>query len=141
LDVDAKEYDIHLNFPGGIPIDGPSAGIAIAAAVYSAIMDLPVNNDIAMTGELSIRGKVKPVGGVSEKVEAAKLAGINKVLIPRENWQETFENIGIEVIPIDDITEVISHTFHQGMVIQEDIPVQKPAVPVLAASPAIDKSF
>ncbi len=142
LDVDAREYDIHLNFPGGIPIDGPSAGIAIAAAVYSAIMNLPVNNGIAMTGELSIRGKVKPVGGVSEKVEAAKLAGINKVLIPRENWQETFENIGIEVIPIDDITEVISHTFHQGTARQdEEIPVQKPAVPVLAASPAIEKSF
>jgi Lon-like ATP-dependent protease len=142
LNVDAKEYDIHLNFPGGIPIDGPSAGIAIAAAVYSAIMNLPVNNDIAMTGELSIRGKVKPVGGVPEKVEAALLAGINKVLIPKENWQETFEDIGIEVIPIDDIAEVITHTFHQSTIKQDDdIPVQKPAVPVLAASPVIDKGF
>jgi len=142
LDVDAKEYDIHLNFPGGIPIDGPSAGIAIAAAIYSAIFNLPVNNDIAMTGELSIRGKVKPVGGVAAKVEAAKTAGINKVLIPRENWQETFENIGIDVIPVDDITEVINHTFRsEVMNKEEDMPVQKPAVSVLAASPAIEKSF
>ena len=142
LDVDAKEYDIHLNFPGGIPIDGPSAGIAIAAAIYSAIFNLPVNNDIAMTGELSIRGKVKPVGGVAAKVEAAKTAGINKVLIPRENWQETFENIGIDVIPVDDITEVINHTFRsEVMNKEEDMPVQKPAVCVLAASPAIEKSF
>jgi Lon-like ATP-dependent protease len=142
LNVDTKEYDIHLNFPGGIPIDGPSAGIAIATAVYSAIMNLPVNNDIAMTGEISIRGKVKPVGGVAEKIEAAKLAGINKVLIPKENWQETFEDIGIEVIPIESIDEVISYTFHSGAMNQdEEVPVQKPAVPVLAASPAIEKGF
>ncbi|MEN6313514.1 MAG: ATP-dependent protease LonB [Clostridiaceae bacterium] len=141
LDVDAREYDIHLNFPGGIPIDGPSAGIAIAAAVYSAIRNIPVSNDIAMTGELSIRGKVKPVGGVAAKVEAAKIAGINKVLVPKENWQEMFNDIGIEVIPVDDIGQVIDHTFHSGTGRQEELPLQKPAIPVLAASPAIDKSF
>jgi Lon-like ATP-dependent protease len=105
-------------------------------------MNLPVNNDIAMTGEISIRGKVKPVGGVAEKIEAAKLAGINKVLIPKENWQETFEDIGIEVIPIESIEEVISYTFHSGAMNQdEEMPVQKPDVPVLAASPAIEKGF
>ena len=141
MDIDAKEYDIHLNFPGGIPIDGPSAGIAIAAAVYSAILNIPVSNDIAMTGELSIRGKVKPVGGVAAKVEAAKLAGINKVLVPRENWQEMFSDIGIEVLPVDDIVQVISHTFYPGACKQEEMPVQKPSVPVLAASPAVEKSF
>lgn len=141
LDVDTREYDIHLNFPGGIPIDGPSAGIAIAAAVYSAIRNIPVSNDIAMTGELSIRGKVKPVGGVAAKVEAAKIAGINKVLVPKENWQEMFNDIGIEVIPVDDIGQVIDHTFHSGTGRQEELPLQKPAIPVLAASPAIDKSF
>ena len=141
LDVDAKEYDIHLNFPGGIPIDGPSAGIAIATAVYSAVMNMPVSNDIAMTGELSIRGKVKPVGGVAAKVEAAKLAGINKVLVPRENWQETFSDLGIEIIPVDDIAQVIDLTFHSRVGRQEEIPVQKPVVPVLAAAPAMDKGF
>lgn len=142
LNIDIKEYDIHLNFPGGIPIDGPSAGIAIAMAVYSAVANLPVSNDIAMTGELSIRGKVKPVGGVAAKVEAAKLAGINKVLIPRENWQEMFEDSGIEVIAVDDIVQVIEHTFRPDRIKQdEEIPVQKPVVPVLAALPVVDKGF
>ncbi len=141
MDIDSKEYDIHLNFPGGIPIDGPSAGIAIAAAVYSAVMNIPVRNDIAMTGELSIRGRVKPVGGVSAKVEAARLAGINKVLVPRENWQETFDGIGIEVIPVDDIEQVIEHTFRPEIARQEEILAQTPVVPILAASPAVEKSF
>lgn len=142
LDVDVKEYEIHLNFPGGIPIDGPSAGTAIAAAVYSAIMNLPVNSDIAMTGELSIRGKVKPVGGVAAKVEAAKLAGINKVLVPRENWQETFNDSGIEVIPVDDIVQVLEYTFNAKAGKAGEVPAQKPAVSVLAATAAgVDKSF
>ena len=142
LDVDVKEYDIHLNFPGGIPIDGPSAGTAIATAVYSAIMSIPVNSDIAMTGELSIMGKVKPVGGVAAKIEAAKLAGINKVLVPRENWQETFNDVGIEVIAVDDIVQVLELTFNAKIGKIEEVPVQKPAVAVLAASAAsMDKSF
>jgi Lon-like ATP-dependent protease len=141
LNLDAKEYDIHLNFPGGIPIDGPSAGIAIAAAVYSAILNIPVSSDIAMTGEISIRGKVKPVGGVAAKVEAAKLAGITRVLVPRENWQEMFNDIGIEVIPVDDIGQVIELTFNNKAGRQEEIPVQIPTVPVLVASPAIEKAF
>ncbi len=141
LNIEPKDYDIHLNFPGGIPIDGPSAGIAIATAIYSAIMNIPVCNDVAMTGEISIRGKVKPVGGVAAKVEAAKLAGINKVLIPRENWQEMFEDIGIEVIPVDDIEQVINLTFDSDIGRQEEIPVQLPNVTVLAAKPAIEKSF
>jgi ATP-dependent Lon protease len=141
LNLDSKEYDIHLNFPGGIPIDGPSAGIAIAAAVYSAILNIPVSSDIAMTGEISIRGKVKPVGGVAAKVEAAKLAGITRVLVPRENWQEMFNDIGIEVIPVDDIGQVIELTFNNKAGRQEEIPVQIPTVPVLAASSAIEKAF
>ncbi|NSW91474.1 MAG: ATP-dependent protease LonB [Firmicutes bacterium] len=112
VDVDCAKYDIHLNFPGGIPIDGPSAGIAIAVALYSAIMNIPVNGDLAMTGELSIRGKVKPVGGIIVKLEAAKQAGIKKVLIPKENWQELYNNMGIDVIPVDSISEVLDITFN-----------------------------
>lgn len=141
MGIDPKEYDIHLNFPGGIPIDGPSAGIAIAMAVYSAVMNIPVRNDIAMTGELSIRGRVKPVGGVAAKVEAAKLAGINRVLVPRENLQESFDGIGIEVIPVDDIAQVIEYTFSPEIVRQDELPVQTHAVPILAALPVVDKSF
>ncbi len=131
LELNINDYDIHLNFPGGIPIDGPSAGIAIAMAVYSAIKELPVQNDIAMTGELSIRGKVKPVGGVAAKIEAARRAGISKVLIPRENWQERFVDAGIEVVPVDDIMEVISHTFSDSQSKTDEKALAMPALTML----------
>jgi len=76
--VDPRDFDIHINFPGGTPIDGPSAGVTIATAICSVLLDTPVDNQIAMTGEVSIRGSVKPVGGVSAKVEAARRAGAKK---------------------------------------------------------------
>jgi len=108
MNLDCRDYDIHVNFPGGIPADGPSAGVAIATAVFSAITAVPVDNQIAMTGEVSIRGKVKPVGGVTAKVEAARLAGATRVLIPKENWQSIFAELtGIEVIPVDTVKEVL----------------------------------
>ncbi len=107
LGVDPREYDIHINFPGGSPVDGPSAGIAITTAVYSAITGKMVDNKVAMTGEISIRGNVKPIGGVMAKIEAARKAGATRVIIPRENYQESFKNMEIEVIPVDKIEEVI----------------------------------
>lgn len=110
LNVDPRGYDIHINIPGGVPIDGPSAGITITTAIYSAIKGIPVNNEIAMTGEISIRGFVKPIGGIMAKIEAAKKAGVKKVIIPRENWQETFKEVGIEIVPVDTIEEVIKET-------------------------------
>lgn len=108
LDIDPSEYDIHLNFPGGTPVDGPSAGITIAVAIYSAITNSYVDNKIAMTGEISIRGKVKGVGGIIPKVEAAIHAGAKKVLIPKDNWQEIFHTFDIEVIPVDSIVEAVN---------------------------------
>ncbi len=107
LGLDCRNYDLHVNFPGGIPADGPSAGIAIAVAIYSAITGTPVDNTVAMTGELSIRGKVKPVGGIAAKVEAARLAGAEKVIIPQENWQTVFSEMGITVVGVEKIEEVI----------------------------------
>lgn len=108
MDVEPRDFDIHVNFPGGIPNDGPSAGIAIATAVFSAIKNLPIDNRIAMTGEVSIRGHVKPVGGVVAKVEASRQAGATRVLIPKDNWQRIFENMdGIKVIPVERLEEVI----------------------------------
>ncbi|MEG0005008.1 ATP-dependent protease LonB [Clostridium sp.] len=109
LGLDTNKLDIHINFPGGVPVDGPSAGITIATAVYSAIMKIPVSNEIAMTGEVSIRGYVKPVGGIIAKIEAAKKAGAKRVLIPRDNYQDTFKDYDIEVIPVDKVEEVIQY--------------------------------
>lgn len=133
LGIDYREYDIHLNFPGGVPIDGPSAGIAIAAAIYSAIINIPIRTDIALTGEISIRGKVKPVGGIPSKVEAARLAGVKKVIIPKENWQESFKDIDIEVIPVEDISQVLETVFNKKSDKIENISLQNPAVNILTA--------
>ncbi|RNC29961.1 MAG: Lon protease 2 [Candidatus Dichloromethanomonas elyunquensis] len=110
LKIEPRHYDIHVNFPGGIPLDGPSAGVAMATAVYSAIKKRRVDNTVAMTGELSIRGKVKPVGGVAAKVEAAIQAGCKKIFIPKENWQVRFTHMekDAEIIPVDTLEEVLS---------------------------------
>ncbi len=108
LGIDPGEYDIHLNFPGGTPVDGPSAGITIAVAIYSAITNSYVDNRIAMTGEVSIRGKVKGVGGIIPKIEAAVRAGVKKVIIPKENWQEIFSTYDIEVISVESIVEAVN---------------------------------
>jgi len=108
LSVNPADYDIHINFPGGVPIDGPSAGITLATAIYSAITGLMVDNEVAMTGEISIRGCVMPVGGVVAKIAAAKEAGVKKVLIPKDNWQKIFETEKeIKIIPVERIEEVI----------------------------------
>ncbi len=107
FNINTRNYDIHINFPGGTPVDGPSAGIAILTAVYSAITGLPVDNKLAMTGELSIQGYVKPVGEVPAKVNAAIHAGASRVIIPSENWQDNIKNEKIEVIPVKRVEEVI----------------------------------
>ncbi|MGC7869954.1 ATP-dependent protease LonB [Desulfosporosinus sp. SYSU MS00001] len=109
LGIQPGNYDIHVNFPGGAPIDGPSAGIAIATATASAILQQNVDNYLAMTGELSIRGRVKPIGGVTAKIEAARQAGCKRVLIPKENWQERFAEYKgeIEIIPVEELSEVL----------------------------------
>lgn len=106
MGVPADEYDIHVNFPGGVPIDGPSAGIAMATGIYSAIYQLPVDNKIAMTGEISIHGNVKPIGGVYPKVKAAQKAGVKRVIIPMENMQSILSEIqDIEIIPVTNLKE------------------------------------
>lgn len=107
MGVPADEFDIHVNFPGGTPIDGPSAGIAMATGIYSAIYQIPMDNTVAMTGEISIHGNVKPIGGVYPKVKAAKKAGAKKVIIPKENVQTILNEItDIEIIPVTHLDEV-----------------------------------
>ncbi|CAH1215046.1 Lon protease 2 [Paenibacillus allorhizoplanae] len=109
LGFNTSDYDLHINFPGGVPIDGPSAGISMATAIASAIHKIPVDNKLAMTGEMSIHGKVKPVGGVVAKVEAAFQAGATRVIIPKENWQALFADLpGVEVVAAETIEEVLA---------------------------------
>ncbi|MGO4543171.1 ATP-dependent protease LonB [Paenibacillus sp. 2TAB23] len=112
IGLNPQDFDLHINFPGGTPIDGPSAGIAMATAITSAIKGIPIDNKLAMTGEVGIHGNVKPVGGVLAKVEAAFQAGANTVIIPRENWQAIFADLeGLKVIPVEKVEEVFKYVF------------------------------
>jgi Lon-like ATP-dependent protease len=110
--LNISDYDIHLNFPGGVPIDGPSAGVSMATAIYSSLTKKPVDNLMAMTGEISIQGRVKPVGGVISKIEAGRRAGLKKILIPADNWLSIFDNFNdIEIIPVRKLEQVFQHAF------------------------------
>ncbi|MBN2984871.1 MULTISPECIES: ATP-dependent protease LonB [Cohnella] len=112
LGLKPENFDLHINFPGGTPVDGPSAGVAMMVAIASAMLNRPVDNKLAMTGEVSIHGRVKPVGGVIAKVEAALQAGAETVLIPKENWQAIFEGLqGVAVVPVETVDEVFSRVF------------------------------
>ena len=113
-DFCCKDFHIHINFPGGVPIDGPSAGVSIATAIYSSLTGSTVDNTVAMTGEVSIRGYVRPVGGVPVKIEAARQAGAKKVIIPKENWQQVFSTYeDIRVIPVETLEEVLDNALLQ----------------------------
>ncbi|MDR1687360.1 MAG: ATP-dependent protease LonB [Clostridiales bacterium] len=102
-----KDYDIHINFPGGAPIDGPSAGIAIFTAVFSSLTGLPVPTTVAMTGEISIKGKVNPVGAVAAKIEGAIEAGVSKIFVPADNFQNNYANYPADIIYVKNIKELL----------------------------------
>lgn len=111
-DKDIKDYDIHVNVIGGGKIDGPSAGAAITICIISALLNKPVRQDIAITGEISLRGKLKPVGGIFEKIYGARRKGIKKVFIPVENKNEIPAGLtDIEVKPAADIEELMKYVF------------------------------
>ncbi len=134
FNIDTDKYDIHVNFPGGSPVDGPSAGISITTALYSAITGVAVDNKVAMTGEISIHGNVKPIGGVNAKIHAAKKAGVTKVIIPKENWQESFKDIeGVKIVAVTNIEEVIKEALVKENVV--NIPVEN-EVDILTAQSA-----
>lgn len=114
LGINTDKYDIHINFPNSVPVDGPSAGIALLCAMYSAIKNVEIQKSIALTGEISILGKVKAVGGVANKILAAKDAGIKKVIIPKDNYQQCFEDFEIEILPVSSIHEVIDICFNKN---------------------------
>ena len=108
-----KENDFHIHIPeGAVPKDGPSAGITMATALFSAISGEKVRSDIAMTGEITLRGRVLPVGGLKEKILAAKMAGMKEVLVPAENKkdiEEIKEEIreGLVITYVKDMNEVL----------------------------------
>ncbi len=102
------KYDIDINIPGGIPVDGPSAGIAIFLCCYSALTNTPIPNTLALTGEISIKGDVLPVGGVRAKIDAAIIAGADKIIIPKANYCSQFEKLDIEIICAENIDEILT---------------------------------
>lgn len=114
MGYEVEDYDLHINFPGGTPVDGPSAGVAMAVAAVSALTGRPVDGSTAITGEISVHGRAMPVGGVPAKVEAAKKAGLKRVLIPKENSLERFADSGIEVICVDTIHQALSFALTGG---------------------------
>ncbi|MDV4150921.1 ATP-dependent protease LonB [Clostridium sp. AL.422] len=125
FNLECENYDIHINIPGGMPVDGPSAGITIATAIYSAICKVKINNKVAMTGEISLLGEVKPIGGVNAKIYAAKKAGATKVIIPDENWRDNFRDIeGVNVIAVNNLKEVIDIAVFKESIV-EDILINK----------------
>jgi len=115
-----EKMDVHIHIPeGAIPKDGPSAGITMATAVISALTGKPINREVAMTGEITLRGRVLPIGGLKEKSLAAERAGITKILIPKEN-EKDLEDIPaivrrkVKFVPVESMDEVLAHALVEG---------------------------
>ena len=114
------ENDFHIHIPqGAVPKDGPSAGITMATALLSAVIGRKVRADVAMTGEVTLRGRVLPIGGLKEKILAAKVAGVKTVLVPRENRKDVEEiskeiKSGLEIIFVEHMKEVLEHALVKG---------------------------
>ncbi len=114
-----KETDIHIHIPeGAVPKDGPSAGITMAAAVLSALTGKKIYSDIAMTGEITLRGRVLPIGGLKEKLLAAKTAGIKRVLVPADNVKDVEEiskeiTDGLKILFVSNMEQVIDEAMHK----------------------------
>lgn len=109
---DVSNYDVHVNIIGGGNVDGPSAGAAITVSILSAITNKPVRQDVAITGEISLLGNVKPVGGITEKIYGAIQAGIKKVIIPEGNKKDVSCKLSeVEIIPVSNIKEILDIVF------------------------------
>ena len=108
-----KEHDFHLHVPeGAVPKDGPSAGVTMTTAIYSAVTGTKVKHNVAMTGEITLRGRVLPIGGLKEKLLAARLAGITEVVVPRKNQPDVEEleaeiTEGMKIYYADKIADVL----------------------------------
>ncbi len=119
---DFEKYDIHIHVPeGATPKDGPSAGIAIFNSLVSSLTSNKIRRDVAMTGEITLRGRVLPIGGLKEKIYAAVRAGIKKVLIPEENFREIVEfdkDIlkSIKIVPVSEAISILEHTLTKSVI-------------------------
>ena len=112
-DKDINDYDIHVNVIGGGKIDGPSAGAAITICIMSALLEKPIRQDLAITGEISLRGKIKPVGGIFEKIYGARRKGIKLVTVPKDKENEIPKGLeDIEVKAISSIEELMEIAFN-----------------------------
>jgi ATP-dependent Lon protease len=114
-----RAMDIHIHVPAGsIPKDGPSAGITMAAAIVSLLTNRPALRDVAMTGEISLSGRVLAIGGLKEKILAARRAGVKKIVVPARNKVDMADIPSVvkgdmELVFVDDVREAISHVLHQ----------------------------
>lgn len=107
FNIDLSAKDVHVNIVGGARVDGPSAGLAITLAIFSAVTSLPLRQDVAVTGEVSLQGQVKAIGGVYEKVYGAKQAGMKAILLPGENAKGVKEVRGIDVVFVSNVQEAL----------------------------------
>lgn len=140
-----QKIDIHLHVPeGAIPKDGPSAGITMATALVSALTAKPVSKDVAMTGEITLRGNVLPIGGLKEKIFAAHRGGVKKVIIPKENMKDLRDipkNIlkGIEVVEVTHMDQVLRHAILAERIFLDPVDAPKIEVPPPAVEvPPVD---
>lgn len=109
---DIHDYDVHINVIGGGNIDGPSAGTAILAVLTSAVTGRRIRQDVAVTGEISLQGRVRPVGGVFEKAYGARQAGIRTLVIPKENEKDIpKEHLGLDIHAVETAEEAFSLIF------------------------------
>jgi ATP-dependent Lon protease len=137
-----EKRDIHVHVPeGATPKDGPSAGIAMATSIVSVLTGIPVRRDVAMTGEITLRGRVLPIGGLKEKLLAALRAGITTVFIPKDNEKDLAEipdNVKklLKLVPVADVDEVIAQALARRPVAIEWEEPADPPVPSAAAQQA-----